>query len=260
MKPFFSRLASSHPLALITGACLIALTIPAYRLLDAQRQNVGAIDRAMAREGRETRAFLGRWLTENLMPTLNYLPPMLDEHATRIETLTQQEIRHGVDTSAALLRETAAMADQRAQQALGQVVELRGDLGPVLANAAALEASYAALPDRIGATLEPWRVSIEPEITCRQMDGSGYGGCWHARITALMGEAARVGGVFAQHFPSYANSMDQTAKSLNGMVFDAHQWTAKYVQPHPLSFKQKLGVAGKVTVGLGTAALRGGVF
>jgi hypothetical protein len=59
--------------------------------------------------------------------------------------------------------------------------------------------------------------------------------------------------VFTQQFP-------KLAASLTGIAVDAHGWTTKYVAPHPLTTGQKFKAAGEVFIGLGTAALRGGVF
>jgi hypothetical protein len=249
-------------LYLALSLSVIFVSLGAYRLLDAERGNVGAIPRAIDKQGDETRKYVGSWLTANVMPHVNKIATtvdgipalterLLDKHATRIENLAQGEIRHGFDS-------TLALADQRTADALNQIRELRGDLRPVFAGATALAETYAALPDRIGAELRPSWLAIEPEITCRMADGSGFGGCWHARGTALLGEAVKVGGVFTQHFPSYAISMDASAKSFTGIAADVHKFTSKATAPLTPWGKVKvgLGVAG----GVGIAGARMGIF
>jgi hypothetical protein len=142
----------------------------------------------------------------------------------------------------------------------GTVVEVTGKLGPVMVAAAdttrkvgTLANTYSALPGQIGTRLQPSWLALEPEITCRHADGTGFGGCWHSRITGLMGEAVRVGGVFTQTFPSLADSV-------TGIASDAHGFTRKYVMPHPMRKRDYFKAAGTITLGLGVAGLRGGVF
>jgi hypothetical protein len=159
---------------------------------------------------------------------------------------------------------TLAIADQRigdslerVDTALGEVKELQGDLRPVFANAAqaeqgatALMATYRALPGELGEQLAPSWEKLQPEITCRQLDGTGYGGCWHARITALMGEAANVGGVFTQRFPQFATSVD-------GIAMDVHTFTRKAVAPRGFwgTFKDVFATASGGVRAAGAAGL-----
>jgi hypothetical protein len=150
-----------------------------------------------------------------------------------------------------------ADANGRTGEALAIVAGIRQDAVPVLTSSARLMNTYAAVPAQLGAELRPsWR-AIQPEITCRQADGSGYGGCWHSRITGLMGEALKVGGVFTKHFPSMVASVD-------GIGVDVHSMTTaadhRFFNPGPKTKKQKFEAAGKLIIGLGTAGLRGGVF
>jgi len=58
LMTYLQRVYALHPLAALAGLCLVTLTIPAYRWMDAERQNVGAVPRAIAREGDETRVLL----------------------------------------------------------------------------------------------------------------------------------------------------------------------------------------------------------
>jgi len=128
-------------------------------------------------------------------------------------------------------------ARQTAQDATGQIQGMRQDLAPVLANAASLEARYTALPDQLGEVFKPTWASLEPELTCRHSDGSGYGGCWHSRITGIMGEAVNVGGVFTQQFPSFVTTFQETNKSVAGIAGNFNSITAavdrKYFNPPP---------------------------
>jgi hypothetical protein len=119
----------------------------------------------------------------------------------------------------------------RVDTALGEVRELQADLAPVLSASSAtissvggLADAYKLIPAQLGQELAPSWAKLQPEITCRQLDGTGYGSCWHARITALMGEAANVGGVFTQRFPQFATSVD-------GIATDVHTFTRKAVAP-----------------------------
>lgn len=249
--------AAKAMLYLSLSLAVIFLTVGAYRLLDAERSNVGAIPRAIDKQGDETRKFMGAWLTANVMPpvkriaaTVDGLPAMtaklIDRHATRIEDLSQKEIRHGFD-------DTLAVVNKRTGDVMQQVVEIRGDLRPVFAGATALTAAYTVLPDRLGAELRPAWLSLEPEITCRTADGFGYGGCARARVNALLGEAVKVGGVFTQKFPAFADA------SL-GIEHNVQAWTDKYVMPHKLTPWGKVKVGIGVAGGVGIAGARMGLF
>ncbi len=162
----------------------------------------------------------------------------------------------------------------RADRALSVFEGIRGDLQPTLAalppavaqaqgtlyaasetlaSGGSLLDRYRLVPDEVGARLQPTFLALEPEFTCRTVAGDGYGGCWHSRVTALMGEAARVGGVFTQRFPEMADSV-------TGIAADAHGWTSKYVQPHPMKLADYFKGAGRLIFGAGVAALHGGVF
>jgi hypothetical protein len=151
---------------------------------------------------------------------------------------------------ALMQRADAGLRIIEAARAEGVQPVLSAMAGSVVKIGAAAD-TYAALPSQL-ATSPAW-LSLQPEITCRQLDGTGYGGCWHSRITALMGEAARVGGVFTQRFPSMADSA-------TGIASDVRGFTHKYVDPHAMKTGDYFKAAGKITLGLGVAGLRGGVF
>lgn len=111
--------------------------------------------------------------------------------------------------------------------------------------------AYAALPDR--AVQSPAWLAIEPEITCRHADGTGYGGCLHARVNGLLGEATNAGGVFVREFPAASAAFVGIENSLD-------RFANKYISPHPQTVKQKIWSGFKVVVGAGAIAARGGLF
>jgi hypothetical protein len=166
-----------------------------------------------------------------------------------------------------LLSETGAIAVtadrrlgdtlQRADTALDALNSLRQDLKPAIENAASVEQSAAALldtyrvlPSELGAQFAPSWEKIQPEITCRLANGAGYGGCWHSRVTALLGEAANAGGVFTKKFPSFADSA-------TGIAADVHTFTAKTVKPRGFwgTFKDFLATGSGVARAAGAAGL-----
>ena len=102
----------------------------------------------------------------------------------------------------------------------------------------------------MGERLAPSWAKLEPEITCQLADGTGYGGCWHSRITALLGEAANAGGVFTRKFPAFA---DSTA----GIAQDVHKFTSKAVAPRGFwgTFKDLVGTGSGAVRALGAAGL-----
>jgi hypothetical protein len=145
----------------------------------------------------------------------------------------------------------------RADAALATVEGLREDIKPVIENAAVTERSaaslmdaYRALPAQMGERLAPSWARLEPEITCRFADGTGYGGCWHSRVTALLSEAANAGGVFTKKFPAFADSATGIAK-------DVHTFTSKAVAPRGFwgTFKDLVGTGSGAVRALGAAGL-----
>jgi hypothetical protein len=146
---------------------------------------------------------------------------------------------------------------QRADAALATLDSLRQDLKPAIDNAASAEQSastlldtYRALPSQLGAQFAPSWEKLQPEITCRLATGAGYGGCWHSRVTALLGEAANAGGVFTKKFPSFADSA-------TGIAADVHTFTAKTVKPRGFwgTFKDFLSAGSGVARAAGAAGL-----
>jgi len=263
MKSFFARIFSMHPFALAAAVCLIALTIPSYRLLDAERANVGAVPKAIAQQGDETRKFVGDWLTTHLMPPVNRMVDTVDGVPAMARNLIATRVDAGLGEIAAWRKDLAPRVDRTLTLAEG----LHQSAKPVLNNLAETERKfglmadkYAAVPDRLGAELRPSWMALQPEITCRQADGSGYGGCWHSRITGLLGEALKVGGVFTQKFPELADNFVKIEGDFHGILSDGHQWTAKYVVPHPMKKRDYFKAIGKGALGVGIAGLHGGVF
>lgn len=145
----------------------------------------------------------------------------------------------------------------RADAALSTVEGLRQDLKPAIENAAiteqnasALMDTYRVLPARMGERFAPAWAKLEPEVTCQLADGTGYGGCWHSRLTALLGEAANAGGVFTRKFPAFADST-------SGIANDVHTFTSKAVAPRGFwgTFKDVVGTASGGVRALSAAGL-----
>lgn len=145
----------------------------------------------------------------------------------------------------------------RADAALTTVDAFRKDIRPTVENAAIAEQSasalmdtYRALPAQMASRFAPSWEKMEPEITCRLADGGGYGGCWHSRVTALLGEAANAGGVFTKKFPALADST-------TGIAEDVHTFTSRAVAPRGFwgTFKDLIGTTSGVTRALGAAGL-----
>ncbi len=140
-------------------------------------------------------------------------------------------------------------SDARLGDMLSEVQQLRTSVTPLVGSAAAtldgatrLMERYRLVPDELGAAAQPAYLALLPEVTCRTAAGDGYGGCWHSRVTALMGEAARVGGVFTQRFPEFSGSV-------TGIATDVHTFTSRAVAPR--TFWQN--VKDVLTTGSGVA-------
>lgn len=212
------------------------------------------------------------------------IAPIIAQGIAQLTGAAQAEVRHATDSLIAEVRgarkDVIGQVDSARLEVLGPdgrfvalqsavlqrvdagvgILDLtrRENVAPVLAALAGTTGkigtaadTYAALPAQFAQS--PAWLALQPEITCRQLDGSGYGGCWHSRVTALMGEAARVGGVFTQRAPQF---VDATL----GIEQDVHGWTNKYVLPHKLTFWGKVKVGLLATKDIGIAGLRGGVF
>jgi hypothetical protein len=184
----------------------------------------------------------------------------------RRDVLTRSE-RQVEGLRSDLVAETSAIRDTadrrlgdtlaRADTALATLESLRQDLKPAIENAALTEQSaaslldtYTALPAQVGERLAPSFAKLEPEVTCQLANGAGYGGCWHARITAVLGEAANAGGVFTRKFPAFADSATGIAK-------DVHTFTSKAVSPRGFwgTFKDFVATGSGVTRAMGAAGL-----
>ncbi len=203
-------------------------------------------------ESEKTRVWLGAQVQELRIDTF-----------AEIHSVHEDLVRQVAGTRRDLFAEVGVFrsdANQWMSESLARIDRLQTSVNPALDGLARTEAAfqglaerYTALPDQVASELQPAWSSLQPEITCQALDGSGYGGCWHARITAVLGESAKAGGVFVQQFPLFT-------QSVNGILSDGHAWTAKYVYPHPMTRKQKVEAGAKVILGLGMAGLRGGVF
>ena len=235
-------------------AALLALVVQAVLLerevTTAARVLPGIVRFEIQETRRELRAEVDKQASGIRTDAMGQISTLRTETMARVDVLTAI-----VDRRAG---EVLEVADSRLGEATGAIAGLRGDLQPVLANTALLEANYAALPGQLGEVLKPSWTKVDPEITCQQADGTGYGGCWHARVTALLGESARAGGIFVQHFPALADSM-------TGIAGDAHHMTGavdrKFFPPaHKMTAKEKAVAAAKILLLISLAALRGGAF
>jgi hypothetical protein len=201
MKPLLYLSASIALLSI--GACTSLLLLDARALAKAQ---FGVAQR----EGQKTRDMLERQanqLRADVMLRVDGIAGRANGQVTSLRTEVLERVDRGL-----------TLADSRLSAAQSSLDGLRGDLQPVLRNAATLEANYATLPDRLSAELRPSWLAIQPEITCRQLDGAGYGGCWHSRITAVLGETAKAGGVFTQKFPMLVDTFQDTNRHFAGMT------------------------------------------
>lgn len=108
-------------------------------------------------------------------------------------------------------------------------------------DAGLLAVRYTRLPDEIGARLAPSVDSLEPELTCRHLDGSGYGGCARARVNGLLGEMERTGAQITKDSPRFLTA-------ITGIAIDAHTFTSKAVAPRGKwgTLKDILGTTGGV--------------
>lgn len=240
--------------ALLTSAVLAALESALF-FRDARRSVAALVDQA---------ALTRTALVAELSATRSDLNGQIA--ATRTDLLARSErqadlLRRDLFGETDRIRNTAdrRLGDTlaRADTALATVAGLRQDLQPMLRGAATTEESasamldaYRALPAQLGRKLSPSWDKIEPEITCAQTNGTGYGGCWHARITAVLGEAANAGGVFTRQFPAFAGS---TA----GIAHDVHTFTSRAVAPRGFwgTFKDLVGTGSGLTRALGAAGL-----
>jgi hypothetical protein len=179
------------------------------------------------REGDATRAAATMAIADTRKDVLAEVGKLRGDTMARIDSIAAKaDERTG---------EVLEIARQTESDGRDQVAGARGDLNRQLtaANSTlsttassvnALSARYVEIPDQVANVLRPSFLSIEPEITCRHLDGSGYGGCWHSRVTGLLGEATNVGGVFVQRFPEFSGSV-------NGIAADVHKFTSKATAP-----------------------------
>jgi hypothetical protein len=202
---------------------LVSFTWQVYNL----RNLPGWTERQIRREGDATRAAATSAIADTRKDLLAEVGKLRGDAMARIDSIaTKTDERTG---------EVLEIARQTESDARDQLAGARGDLDQQLATANAtlstsansintLSARYVEIPDQLANVLRPSFNSLEPELTCRHLDGSGYGGCWHSRVTGLLGEAANVGGVFTKSFPEFSNSV-------NGIAADVHKFTSKATAP-----------------------------
>lgn len=242
-----------------TALALLAFAVLCIRLtfyVNDLQKDVPAI---IAREGDATRNLVSEQARQTRFEVLASL------------SAWEADANHRLGQALVQVRTTSAAADARTGEALALARSIADPASGIVAVAdrqlsaanatlaAALNgqqglvpaardflATYQVVPWMISAELDkvnhaaaPAWSAIEPEITCRDAAGRGYGGCWHSRITGLFGEAVNIGGVFTQQFPSIA-------KSVNGISTDVHTFTSRAVAPR--------GIWGNVKDVLGTSS------
>lgn len=124
----------------------------------------------------------------------------------------------GVTASAVKeIRTTREMLDTHLSGAQTVLVDTAREAGM-------LAVRYTRLPDEIGARIAPSVDSIEPELTCRHLDGSGYGGCARARVNGMLGEMERTGAQITKDSPKFL-------AAITGIAIDAHTFTSRAAAP-----------------------------
>lgn len=206
----------------LTGM-LMALAWQVYNLRNLPRWT----ERQIQREGDATRAAATVAIADTRKGLLAEVRRLRGEMMTRIDSIAAKaDERTGEVLEIA--RQTEADAHDQVAGARGdltrQLTVANGTLSTAASSVNALSARYVEIPDQVANVLRPSIEAVEPEITCRHLDGSGYGGCWHSRVTGLLGEATNVGGVFVRRFPEFS-------ASVNGIATDVHKFTSKATAP-----------------------------
>jgi hypothetical protein len=220
-------------LAILAG-CLLALTICTCWLLLTVRETVARVPSEIAAFAEGLSAQVVELRTDAFAEIDLQALNLETDATTQLSGIRREALGEFADVRKTADRQLTGLRTDLVASVKTAVLPIEGirtDLQPVLANAASLTESsthlvdtYAVLPAQLATEFRPSWLALQPEITCRQLDGSGYGGCWHSRITGLMGEAVKVGGVFTQHFPSMVSSVD-------GIGVDVHTATHKFVAP-----------------------------
>lgn len=253
MKNFFARLFASHPAAIIASLCMVSLTIPASVWLWREQANVGAVPRALAEQGAQTRAFLGELVVKQVMPpvsrmvgTVDALPGMarqlIDRHATRIENKLDAQLSgmrcdavQVANAANARVGEALAVLDGRAKDALSLVSGVRADLQPVLSNSAAL---VKDAQDSLDDSYDDLRGLVQSgEVATTQV---------------------------AQTMQTVNAHVGPVTDAVTGVAQDVHDATrnldVKYFHPPKLTFWGKVKQVVSDLEALLLAALRGGVL
>ena len=285
-KNFLERVYSLHPLTMAAGLCLLLLALPASVLLWREAAIApGATERAIDQQGDKTRTAVLDWMTTHVAPVIEGNPlasnPLdrfslrtvlameVDRQVTSLQDRlegqiagTRKDLFDRVDevhiSALKAFGATLTEIDKTRDMLDTHLTVLNHNAAVTMDSASNLMDTYAAIPDRF-AQSPAWK-KLEPEITCVQSDGSGYGGCWHGRVTALLGESVKVGGTFTQKFPQMADAVTGMAQNGDKMTTYAQRWMAKNVDPHPTTKKEKLESALKISITLLVAALRGGAI
>ncbi len=245
----------AYSAAAVAIAAALALTIYSWRQTPDQHRNITNLlynGSVASWHAAEASAHLEAAVAPLADPKTGLAPSM---------AALLMSVRHG----AATLDRTAGNVATLTATLDTQAGNVGASLVPAIDAAHDLLGNYAALPAQLERKFQPSWLAIEPEITCRQIDGTGYGGCWHARVTALLGEAARTGGVFTQQFPILVNTFQQTnthlAEFTGSFAHITGQVDKKYFPPeHKKTKKEKAAEAARATFLVMLALARGGAF
>ena len=217
----------------------------------------------------ETEKVLPKLVDERAAYVQSALSAQLSIHADSIENILDRRSGAALDVIGKAINradwrfgEVVGIADRAVNDADQQLTDIRSDadahlvtlnktVSDTLLPFDQLATRYMQIPDQLATAAAPSWAAVEPEITCRHADGTGYGACWHSRITGLMGEAVNIGGVFTKNFP-------QLSLSITGIATDAHTFTSRAVAPRGFwgNFKDIIGTSSGV-VRAGAAA---GIF
>jgi hypothetical protein len=151
MKAYLARVFSMHPLAMIAGVCMVALTVPAYRLLDSERTNVGFLPKTVntQAEGLQTQikelridvfAEIAEWRKATDRQA-TALAGMIDRQATAAQGTIVTELARPalarVDVAMGIVEARSGQALETAAKLTATAEGIRSDINPVLANSAA---------------------------------------------------------------------------------------------------------------------------
>lgn len=207
-------------LLLVVAGCLIAVTIPAYRLLDAERQNVGTVPKEIA----ATRTWLA--------PQLAAVAAGVDAHAAAIEGRLDRrlgsiegrlfdELHQAVNEPEGPLGRAIAKSSDRLQEttgalqtAAGAVATVAGALGPAIEKTGDTVAALRPGFENVSLMALNVREAVAPNLQCK-----GNGGCWPAKGTAILGGIAKMvgeGGLIEQGWRKETPAIAANIRGITG--------------------------------------------